>query len=104
MSPAETAFHHAASLLKEAELSKLFGHPCYKLNKKAFCCLYKKSMVFKLEGTAHSTAMAIEGAQLFDPSGKKRPMKEWVQLPLDSSDQWAKLSKSAYAYIKKLTA
>jgi len=48
--------------------------------------------------------MAIEGAQLFDPSGKKRPMKEWVQLPLDSSDQWAKLSKSAYAYIKKLTA
>ena len=101
MTPSEAAFHESNQKLKEAQLSKLFGHPCYKINKKAFCCLYKEQMVFKLEGKAHATALELPGAQLFDPSGKKRPMKEWVQLPVATSDQWSTLAKAAYSYVKK---
>ncbi len=46
-------------------------------------------MVFKLEGSTHSTALALDGAQLFDPSKKGRAMKAWVQVPYGYHDQWA---------------
>ena len=38
------------------------------------------TMVFKLEGDDHAQALALPGAQLFDPMGG-RPMKAWVQVP-----------------------
>ena len=57
-------------------------------------------MVFKLTGKAHKDALSLDGAQLFDPSGKKRPMKEWVQLPFDYSKDWKKFSKAAFDYVK----
>lgn len=100
----EEAFHKSSEKLKEAQLSKLFGHPCYKINKKAFCCFYKEHMVFKLESDSHATALAIKGAQLFDPSGKNRPMKEWVQLPKESAEQWPSLAKAAYKYVKSISS
>lgn len=40
-------------------------------------------MVFKLTGGIHQEALSLDGSQLFDPSGKKRRMKEWVQVPKD---------------------
>ena len=103
MTTAEQTFHKSTDKLKEAHLSKLFGHPCYKINKKAFCCLYKDHMVFKLEGVNHAKAIELKGAQLFDPSGKKRPMKEWVQLPESIAQQWPSLAKAAYEYVKKMS-
>lgn len=57
-------------------------------------------MIFKLTGLVHRDALALEGSQLFDPSGKKRPMKEWVQVPSDHSDKWAKFAKEALQYVK----
>jgi len=37
-------------------------------------------MVFKLTDKIHADALSLDGSELFDPSGKKRPMKEWVQV------------------------
>ncbi len=95
----ETAYHEAARLVKDAAESKLFGKPCYKVNGKAFCCFFQNAMVFKLSGDNHTKAMALDGAQLFDPSGKGRPMKEWVQIPFDYQELWGELSHSAAEYI-----
>lgn len=96
----EEAYHHAAAKVKGAVESKLFGKPCYKIEKKAFCCFFEKDMVFKLTGKTHEKALALKGAKLFDPSGKKRPMKEWVQVPHKHGDEWLKLAKAAAKYVK----
>lgn len=77
----------------------MFGKPCYKINGKAFCCFFQNEMVFKLSGEVHSEALAMDGAQLFDPSGKGRAMKEWVQMPFDYREMWGRLAESAAVYV-----
>jgi len=100
MTKAETHFHKIANLVEGAKEGNLFGKPCYKINGKAFCCFFQECMVFKLKDENHVFALKCKGAQLFDPSGKKRPMKEWVQLPYENMKHWKKLSASAADYVK----
>lgn len=88
---------------KGAEQSQLFGKPCFKINGKAFICLFENEMVFKLTGDIHKAALSLDGAKLFDPSGKKRPMKEWVQVPYDYSGKWTKFAKEALKYVEANT-
>lgn len=86
--------------IKDAEQSQLFGKPCFKINGKAFICFFKDNMVFKLKGDVHKEALSLDGSELFDPSGKKRPMKEWVQVHFDYSGKWAAYATSAFDYVK----
>ena len=58
-------------------------------------------MVFKLLGEMHSEALSLDGSQLFDPSGKNRPMKQWVQVPFDYNDLWLKFAKAAAADLQE---
>lgn len=99
MSDSESKFYAIGEALANAEKSKLFGKPCYKIGGKAFVCFYEECMVFKLSNEAHSDALALDGAQLFDPSKKGRPMKEWVQVPFAYKNRWDELSKAAIAYV-----
>ena len=78
----------------------MFGMPSVKRRGgKAFAGLYGEDMVFKLEGDAHATALALEGAHLFDPMGS-RPMKAWVQVPPTHETQWADLARRAEASLE----
>ena len=86
--------------LKGAEESQMFGKPCFKINDKAFTCFFQNEMVFKLKGDVHTEAIALKGAQLFDPSGKGRAMKEWVQVPFAHKAKWEGFAKAALAYVK----
>lgn len=61
----------------------MFGKPCFKVNNKAFVCFFDNQMVFKLAGENLTDALMVVGSQLFDPSRKNRPMKQWVQLSFD---------------------
>jgi len=83
-----------------AELSKLFGKPCIKINGKAFACFFKGDMVFKLDADNHKKASALKGSKLFDPSGAGRPMKEWVQVKPAFEKEWMKLADAAMNYVK----
>ena len=56
-------------------------------------------MVFKLSGDSHSDALSLDGSKLFDPSGKGRAMKEWVQVPFHYKEHWEKFSESAFEYV-----
>lgn len=85
--------------IKDAEQSQMFGKPCFKINKKAFVCFFQNEMVFKLTGETHSEALSLDGSQLFDPTGKKRPMKEWIQVPFECSNNWTEYAKSAMEYV-----
>ena len=81
------------------EKSQMFGKPCVKINGKAFACFFENCMVFKLMGKQHENALAVKGSKLFDPSGKGRAMKEWVQVPFVDEKLWIKFAKAAMEYV-----
>lgn len=87
--------------IKGAEQSQMFGKPCFKTDGKAFICFFQNEMVFKLTGEVREKALGLSGSQLFDPSGKGRPMKEWIQVPYAHLAQWAPLAKEALKYVQK---
>jgi len=97
---AANAFAFAAGTTPDAEKGQMFGKSCYKAGGKAFICFFQDEMVFKLPGETHKVALALSGSQLFDPSGKGRAMKEWVQVPHEFADQWPELANAAYSYVK----
>jgi len=77
--------------------ASMFGMPSVKRRGgKAFAGLYGDDMVFKLAGDAHSEALALDGAHLFEPMAG-RPMKAWVQVPPTHESQWAELARKAEA-------
>lgn len=79
------------------ELSQMMGMPCIKSGGKMVIG-YESSgeMVFKLpDETEHGKAMAMDGAKLFDPSGRGKPFKEWVQVPFAHQSEWAGLADTA---------
>lgn len=96
MTEAERAFHLLGACFPEAELSSLFGKICYKSDKKAFICFFRECLVAKLDGPDHTRAIGLPGATLFDPSGKGRPMKAWVQIPFNMHSEWSHMAQSAH--------
>ena len=86
-----------------AEISKMFGKPCLKINGKAFACFFNDDMVFKLDAVMHKKAMSLKGSKLFDPSGANRPMKEWVQVKPVHEKEWTKLAEAALKYVEEVS-
>lgn len=81
--------------------SQMFGKPCFKTEEgKAFISFFENCMVFKLSGDTHKEALQLDGSELFDPSKKKRPMKEWVQVPFTYKDKWKKFAEAAFNYVR----
>ena len=78
---------------------KWFGKPCIKVSGRVFVVLWGGDLAFKLTGDAHSEALQIEGAHLFDPRGKGHPMREWVQIPAAQSSAWNRFARLAYEYV-----
>jgi len=56
-------------------------------------------MVFKLDGKIHADAMALKGAKLFDPSGKGKAMKAWVQVPFEHKKRWSEFAGHAAEFV-----
>ena len=80
------------------ELSQMMGMPCVKARGKMVAGFTKGegAMVFKLpDPDAHARALALEGAHLFDPSGKGQPFREWVVVPEAHADQWESFAQHA---------
>lgn len=98
----EQLFEQIGEKCIDAQRSQMFGKPCYKINGKAFMCLFESELVFKLNGTNRDEALSITGAHLFDPSGKGRPMKEWVQVPTDNTEMLDDLALASLNYVQNL--
>nr|MBK9652663.1 hypothetical protein [Bacteroidota bacterium] len=43
--------------------------------------------------------MACSGSKLFDPSGKGRAMKEWVQVPFLHKERWKTFATEAMKFV-----
>ena len=81
---------------------QMFGKRCIKtLENRAFAVWFQDEMVFKLGREEIAQIQSkYTGSQLFDPSGKKRPMKDWLQVPAEFSDDWATLAKQALEFVE----
>ena len=87
--------------IDDAELGNLFGKPCGKINKKAFVSFFEDEMVFKIGKEAVDKLLeAYKGSQKWDPSGKKRPMKDWIQIPGKFKSNWKELTAMAIEFYK----
>src|SRR5690348_3364457 len=80
----------AFTKIEGVSASQMFGKPCLKINGKAFLAQHKETVVFKLTDPDHAKALALPGAMLWDPSGKNRPMKEWVALSATESSKFSR--------------
>jgi hypothetical protein len=80
----------------DVTIGKWFGKPCLKAGGKVFVVLWGGDLAFKLTGEAHSEALQIEGARLFDPRGEGHPLKEWVRVPVAQSSTWDRFAQLAY--------
>lgn len=103
MDRAETLFHAIGKALNDAESAQFFGKKCFKINGKAFVAYFEECMVFKLNADEKERALALFGAKLFDPSGKNRPMKEWIQVPFEHKDIWPQFAEVAKSYVEHIS-
>jgi hypothetical protein len=80
-----------------ATTGAMFGKRALKAHGKAFACLKGDLLAIRLgAGTAaHAEALALPGAELFDPSGKDRPFKDWVAIPAAHAARWADYAETA---------
>ncbi len=87
---------------KATTIGQMFGKPCLKTNSKAFAAFFQGEMVFKF-GQEDATLLKnkYSGSVNWDPSGKKRPMKDWLQIPAAFSKDWPELAKQALEYVEK---
>jgi len=73
-----------------------------KVQGKFFAWLYRGQLVVKLP-KERCTALVDGGATRFDPGGS-RPMKEWIVIPADRSEEWPALADEALAFVRSIAA
>ncbi|MEM7375127.1 MAG: hypothetical protein AAF587_41415 [Bacteroidota bacterium] len=79
----------------------MFGKACLKINNKAFVALFKGEMVFKLGRQAiESLRETYPESVNWDPSGKGRAMKDWLQLPIAYEADWSMLAKQSLEFVR----
>lgn len=98
MTPDEHLDVIAADLaVRGATAGAMFGKRALKARGKAFACLKGDMLAVRLgDGSpTHAEALGLPGAELFDPSGKHRPFKDWVAIPHDQAGMWARYATLA---------
>ena len=102
MTAAQQYFEEIIEKTLDATVSQMFGKPCGKLGKRAFVSFFEDEMVFKVgRDEIEKLIKKYKGAKNFDPSGKDRPMKDWLQVPYSYKKDWPKLSKQAVIFLKE---
>jgi hypothetical protein len=90
------------STVEGVSAGQLFGKACLKIRGKAFVAQQGEYVVFKLAGDEHRESMALPDALLWDPSGKGRPMREWVALQIGHKKKFEELARAALSYVSTL--
>ncbi len=100
--PAEKEYNKLIKFITsnyDAVAGQMFGKKCIKINGKAGIALFKDSIVFKLPQPEHEKAISLSGSVLWDPSGKGRAMKEWVQIKTVHKEKFKKFAQAAAEYV-----
>lgn len=78
---------------------KLFGALSFVVHGHSVGCIMRGVVAFKLGADSDELAEALTapGAELFDPSGRHRPFRGWVALPLAEESRFELLLEQAVA-------
>lgn len=94
-------FNYLIEEINDTELSNMFGKPCGKINKKAFVAFFEDEMVFKIgREEIKDLLKKYKGSMNWDPSGKNKAMKDWIQIPQEYKSDWNELMKKAIKFQK----
>lgn len=87
----------------DVQLGQMMGMPSIKCGGKIIAGYWHGVMAFKLpdEGEREQ-ALALDGAELFDPGERGRPMREWVAVPIAHGAKWAELADTALRLRKEI--
>ena len=100
-------FHAALPKDRRVSTLNMFGGVAAKVNGQMFGGLFARSAIVKLSPADQETALALDGAQLFDPMGNGRVMRDTVQLPdsiMDEPDELRGWLQKAFDYTSTLPA
>ena len=99
-SPAEQLFDELGQAISGNEQKSMFGKPCYNYGRKPFIMFFDDELVCKLFDEIRKEAIQLKGTSLFDPSGKGKPMKNWIQLPFTHKKKWEHYAQKAFAFVQ----
>jgi len=83
---------------------RMFGYPAYYINNKLFACIYGNGVGIKIPEDMADSLVGREGIVRFQPMGRK-PMKEWVQVNRERSEDYQKdleVLKASIEYVSSL--
>lgn len=83
------------------ERGRMMGRPILKHRGTMFACLNGELLALKLgEGTPQlAAALAVPGAELFDPGSVNRPFKAWATIPITAAEHWIPFAADAHAFV-----
>jgi TfoX/Sxy family transcriptional regulator of competence genes len=84
---------------------QMFGALCGKVNGRLFGGLFARSAMVRLDPEGQREALALDGAEPFDPMGNKRVMADTVLLPesvMDEPDELRRWLARAFTYTATL--
>lgn len=84
--------------------AKMFGMPTLKVGGKAFAGFFDDALIVKLGVERVQQLLKSKGARVADPSGRGRPMKEWVMIDEPKStaqEKWRTLAEEAKAFVSE---
>ncbi|XDD51195.1 DUF773 domain-containing protein [Leptospira sp. WS92.C1] len=85
---------------KQVTVGKWFGLESLNLNGKPFAAFFQGELVFKIGAEKIAQILSqYPGAKLFDPSGRDRAMKDWLQIPAGFENDWSQLAESALSFL-----
>lgn len=100
-------FHAALPKDRRVSTLNMFGGVAAKVNGQMFGGLFARSAIVKLSPADQEAALALDGAQYFDPMGNGRIMRDTVHLPdsiMDEPDELRGWLQRAFDYTVTLPA
>ena len=86
----------------DVRVGKMFGRSAVLYRGKLIACFVPTGCTIPLDDPEHAAALALDGATLFDPSGKGRPMKVWVVLGPEHAAHLPRFARAAARRIDAL--
>ena len=94
----EAIFNRIAEKLAAEEgvsLGKMMHSPAIKVQGKVFAFFHKGAMIFKLDQQTDLFMAKFPGSGYLSPFKNKPPMKGWLNVPAEFSDNWENLAFEA---------
>jgi hypothetical protein len=88
----------------DVQLGQMMGMPIIRYGGKIIAGYWHDMMAFKFaDDGEREQALALDGAELFDPSGQGRSMRKWVAVPFAHAAKWEELADKALRFRRENT-